>query len=60
MNVTRQRKTKYAPTLINSKASLIPEEQAKKERQTREYIRIMNKFVAEHGVLTDDDYFRVL
>lgn len=26
----------------------------------KEFIRAMNEFVAEHGTITDDEYFRVL
>ncbi|QJT80760.1 hypothetical protein [Kosakonia sp. MUSA4] len=38
---------------------LTPEQRAEKDRQTKEFIREMNAYVAEHGVLTDSPYFGV-
>lgn len=40
--------------------ALTSEEMREKRKRDREFIRIVNELVAEHGILTDDEFFRVL
>lgn len=40
--------------------ALTPEERIEQRKRDKEFMRIMNEIVAEHGTLTDDEFFRVL
>lgn len=40
---------RYAPSVMH-----------KKTEEDKEFIRAMNKFVEQHGTITDDEFFRVL
>ncbi|MDU1062750.1 MAG: hypothetical protein E7A34_13405 [Leclercia adecarboxylata] len=39
---------------------LTAEERIEQHKRDKEFMRIMNEIVAEHGMLTDDEFFRVL
>ena len=39
---------------------LTAEERIQQRKRDKEFMRIMNEIIAEHGTLTDDEFFRVL